>query len=214
MPGAHLKAIEQINGNKIGDLSEGEIESLIELSTKYGLNIKDYINSNNFENDYKKLKENYKSLGFLELTKIREESKLCIADLETLSSKSNNLEKLTSTTKLITQFVPKLEEMELADCKNLYNFLKPVQFDVGDEKAVNFKAELIISVSKKCKLDFEEEVKSKVTGKIAEILINYEKATICKSNKEDTVCKNINEEVFNDMEAITNEVCNQYHEEL
>ena len=210
----NLKAIEQINGNKIGDLSEGEIESLIELSTKYGLNIKDYINSNNFENDYKKLKENYKSLGFLELTKIREESKLCIADLETLSSKSTNLEKLTSTTKLITQFVPKLEEMELADCKNLYHFLKPVQFDVGDEKAVNFKAKLIISVSKKCKLDFEEEVKSKVTGKITEILANYAKATICESSKEDPECKNINEEAFNDIEAITNEICHQYHEDL
>ena len=210
----NLKVIEEINGNKIGDLSEGEIESLIEVSTKYGLNIKGYINSNNFESDYKKLKENYKLLGFLELTKVREESKLCIADLETLSSKSNNLEKLTSTTKLITQFVPKLEEMELADCKNLYHFLKPIQFDVGDEKAVNFKAELIISVSKKCKLDFEEEVKSKVVDKISETLANYIKATACKSNKEDPECKKINGEVFNDIEVITNEICHQYHEDL
>ncbi|WHA05649.1 hypothetical protein N3Z17_07360 (plasmid) [Candidatus Bandiella numerosa] len=210
----NLKVIEEVNGSRIGDLSEGEIKNLTELSAKYGLNMKDYVNSNNFERDYKKLKESYKSLGFLELTKVSEESKICIADLETLSSKNNNLEKLSSVTKLVREFVPKLEEMELADCKNLYHFLKPMQFDVGSERVVNYKSELIISVSKKCKLDFEEEVKSRVTNKVSGILMDLEKAELCKSAKEGSECKNISKNVIEDLDAITNEICHQYHEDL
>ena len=206
----NLKVIEEASGSKIGDLSEGEIKNLTELGAKYGLNIK----SNNFERDYKKLKESYKLLGFLELSKVGEESKLCMADLEALSSKNNNLEKLSSVMKLIREFVPKLEEMVLAECKNLYHFLKPMQFDVGSEKVVNYKSELIISVSKKCKLDFEEEVNSRVTNKVSGILIDLEEAELCKSAKENVECKNMSKKVIDDMDAITNEICQQDHEDL
>ena len=205
-----LKFIEKIYEKKITDLTANEIKQIIELNNKYKISIAD----NNFSTQFAQLEKHYKSLGYISAAKINEEEKLCILDLESLSQKTTPLNKLASITELVTKFVPKVEELELAECKNLYHYVKSFDYESGTKEQQEFKAALAIAIPIKCKLGFEEDVKAKKLAEIEQIITNYNKYQECKATPEDDNCRNINGEEFSDTEAIAVKLCSHYHEDL
>jgi len=202
-----LKAIEENCNTKIGDLKEAETERITEFNSKYNLDIK----AKKFVADFKILNESHQKLGFSSLIQENEEFKSCIAELESLSVKESNLEKLESISGLVTKFV-KVEELELSSCTNLCSFLKPLNYDEGAVEEIAFKTSLIVSIAQKCKLDFDKEVKGVVTDELSKTINNYNKYRMCTQNPESEECKDINEGAFSDVEAMGQQICNNYND--
>ena len=203
--------IDHLNKNLISplfDMSEDEVKSLKTSIDKYlG------ISSKSFLADFDKLQTNLKSLGFNDIGNIREESNLCILELESLSKKSSALDRLSGVTDLVSKFIPKLEELELSDCKNLFHYIKVFDYENGSSKAKEFKAAILTKIPAKCRISFDEEVKQKTISKIEQLITSYNKNEKCQIEPEGADCKGY-EVVDFKVDAGVDEICNHYHEEL
>ena len=79
---------------------------------------------------------------------------------------------------------------------------------------LKYKQDLIIEISKKCKLDFTEPVGDKILRNIEERITEYEEKQECVGNSQKEECKGVDiSGVLNaNEEAI--KICANYHEEL
>ncbi len=203
--------VDHLNKNLISSLfnmSEDELKSIKASIDKYlG------ISSKSFLSDFDKLQTNLKSLGFDDIGNIKEESNLCILELESLSKKSSALDRLSGVTDLVSQFIPKLEELELSDCKNLSHYIKVFDYENGSNRAKEFKTAILTKIPENCKISFDEEVKKKTISKIEELIASYNKNEKCQIEPESSDCSGYQVIEFK-VDAGVDEICNHYHEDL
>lgn len=209
----NIRVLEEKYKTRIGEFNQEEMNKIIDNFSKYKVEIK----SKEFESSISRLEESYVKMGFKSSLKLGKESEECMKLLEKALDKSGgagNLEKLEKVTNIIAKANWSIEEYGLEECVNLETYLSKFKIDLEKREMLEYKQDLIIEVSRKCKIDFTEVVGDKILRNIEERISEYEVRQECVSNSQKEECKEVDISGILSANEEAIKICANYHEEL
>lgn len=192
-------------------------EFLHTILEKYNINIL----SKTFYNDIKQLTDSLDILGATNYYDYLYKYD-CISNLENLSNYNSPGDKLDKVAKFIHKSkIVDFEEYNLRDvCKNLKDFLSPLNLNNSSKEIEDYKLNVISNVNVKCRIDIMNNNHVKIYEKLGELLNTYDSYKSCaaiESDEKHPKCSSmhgnldLSKVTFDD---IATDICGKAHDEL